>query len=67
MEMEGGAVGEAGGSWVGGRGCGDLGVLSALAPLLEEIAARQRREWGLQVRWRYGAIHGLVGVSQDFL
>lgn len=41
-----GGVGATGGS--GGR-VSDAGVLSAIAPLLEEMAARQRREWGLQV------------------
>lgn len=35
-----------GGEGVVGR---DRGVLAALAPLLEEITAKQRRDWGLQV------------------
>ena len=29
---------------------GEAEMLSALAPLLEEIVARQRREWDVQVR-----------------
>ncbi|CAN0456286.1 unnamed protein product, partial [Ectocarpus sp. 12 AP-2014] len=34
----------------GGDGRGDLGVLMALAPMLEELTARQLRDYGLQAK-----------------